>query len=551
LLSFVFVTCSRAQSDVFTKWVARFDAARGLDQPVALAADSQGNVYVTGSSFVDTNQEALTIKYDSRGKLIWKAWLAAPSKIAQGLDIGVDSAGNSYVFFTFSHPLAASPSEVLPEVVTAKYNSAGVRQWINFIDSDSQPSGLLRYPSHLAVSPLGNVYITYTESESASLSRAITTKYDTTGKTVWSQVVKDAAGNFPLAVGLDAHENIYVDLDVSNVNIDFDEGEIVKYGPNGIRLATFGRGQIGALNAFHVDSAGACYFLGRGEPVGFPNVPDQIVAKFNPDQSLAFLVDLTQTAPEPNRDLAAISSNSTGDTFVAQTISGASTATHGTDISVIKFDATGHQKFLTRYNGHTDDSGNDRAVALAVNSTGDAYVTGASERVGGVPEFATIKYDISGVRQWVARYVGPAETSDSPRAIAISGGSVIVTGASNGIGTSTDWATIDYVQDAAVVRPTSLNFGSEPERKQSASQTVTLKNTAEVPLDITAIDITGDFQLTNNCPKTLTAGASCSLGVTFTPTELGTRTGTITVRDNWSGSAVHPQTVQLTGTGTT
>src|SRR5882672_1996540 len=139
LLSFVFVTCSRAQSDVFTKWVARFDAARGLDQPVALAADSQGNVYVTGSSFVDTNQEALTIKYDSRGKLIWKAWLAAPSKIAQGLDIGVDSAGNSYVFFTFSHPLPASPSEVLPEVVTAKYNSAGVRQWINFIDSDSQP----------------------------------------------------------------------------------------------------------------------------------------------------------------------------------------------------------------------------------------------------------------------------------------------------------------------------------------------------------------------------------------------------------------------------
>ena len=170
LLSFVFVTSSRAQSDVFTKWAARFDAARGLDQPVALAADSQGNVYVTGSSFVDTNQEALTIKYDSRGKLIWKAWLTAPSKIAQALDIGVDSFGNSYVFFTFSHPVAASPSEVVPEVVTAKYNSAGVRQWINFIDSDPQPGGLLRNPSHLAVSPLGDVYITYTESESASIS---------------------------------------------------------------------------------------------------------------------------------------------------------------------------------------------------------------------------------------------------------------------------------------------------------------------------------------------------------------------------------------------
>jgi hypothetical protein len=555
LLSLVFADTSRAQSDVFTKWIARFDAAHSLDQPVALATDSRGNVYVTGWSCVDVNtcadQEALTIKYDSSGKLIWKAWLSAPSRIAQGLDIGVDSAGNAYVFFNFSHSLASAPSEVVPEVVTAKYNSAGVRQWINFIDSDPQPGGLLRNPSHLAASPLGNVYITYTESESASISRAITTKYDTTGKTVWSQAVNDAAGNFPFAVGLDAHENIYVDLGVSNNNIDFDEGEIVKYDPNGIRLATFGRGQMGDLNAFHVDSAGACYFLGRGEPVGAPNVPDQVVAKFNPDQSRAFLVDLTKTAPDPSRGLAAISSDSTGDTFVAQTISGASTATHGTDISVIKFDATGHEKFLTRYNGHTDDSGNDGAVALAVNSTGDVYVTGASERVVGVPEFATIKYNVSGVQQWVERYAGSAETYDSPRAIAISGGSVIVTGASNGIATSTDWTTIDYVQDAAVLTPSALAFGNQPLKVQSAKKFLTLTNTAEVPLADISFTITGDFELINACPTTLAAHSTCDLGVTFTPTELGTRTGTLTVHDNWAGSTTDPRTVKLTGTGTT
>jgi len=37
--------------------------------------------------------------------------------------------------------------------------------------------------------------------------------------------------------------------------------------------------------------------------------------------------------------------------------------------------------------------------------------------------------------------------------------------------------------------------------------------------------------------------------VTFTPTELGTRTGTLTVHDNWAGNAIHPQTVALSGTG--
>src|SRR5258708_16135296 len=78
-----------------------------------------------------------------------------------------------------------------------------------------------------------------------------------------------------------------------------------------------------------------------------------------------------------------------------------------------------------------------------------------------------------------------------------------------------------------------------------------VRNTAEVPLAITGISISSEFELTNNCPSTVAAGATCTFTVKFAPTQLGGLAGTVTVHDNWSGSAVHPQTVQLGGTGTT
>src|SRR5215472_4569321 len=269
-----------AQSQVFPKWTARFDARKQNDAPVAMTTDASGNVFVTGSACIGVNcsdQEAVTIKYDCQGNALWKAWLSSPTGSATGIDLGVDSFGNVYVLYAFA----------FPEVITAKYNSAGVRQWINFIASDSFPGGLLRFPVHLAVAPEGNVYVIYDEQESASVGKAITLKYDTNGKAVWSRFVNDDAGNFAQAIGLDAHENIYVDVDVSSNNIEFAGGEIVKYDPNGNHIATFGSDKIGQFNAFHVDSAGASYFAGFAPPPGLPNEPDRVVAKFNPDGTLA------------------------------------------------------------------------------------------------------------------------------------------------------------------------------------------------------------------------------------------------------------------------
>jgi len=102
--------------------------------------------------------------------------------------------------------------------------------------------------------------------------------------------------------------------------------------------------------------------------------------------------------------------------------------------------------------------------------------------------------------------------------------------------------------------PVSLSTNSLPFLDQlvtttSAPRTIALKNNQSGTLTISGISASGDFAQTSNCPlspNTLAGGSSCTISITFTPTALGTRTGTLTVSDNASTS---PQTANLTGTG--
>ncbi len=89
----------------------------------------------------------------------------------------------------------------------------------------------------------------------------------------------------------------------------------------------------------------------------------------------------------------------------------------------------------------------DYAYAIALDNLGNIYVTGVSWGSGTDYDYATVKYDSSGVEQWVERYNGPGNGSDVARAIALdNSGNIYVTGVSWGSGTDYDYATIKYLQ---------------------------------------------------------------------------------------------------------
>jgi hypothetical protein len=121
----------------------------------------------------------------------------------------------------------------------------------------------------------------------------------------------------------------------------------------------------------------------------------------------------------------------------------------------------------------------------------------------------------------------------------------------------TQWAVANIYTPsnapAATLSPTSLNLGSDAIGSASAAQTVTLRNTGLGPMSITGVSISGanaaDFGQSNTCPSgtsSLAVGASCSITVTFTPSAEGSRSATLNVADNASGS---PQAVPLSGIG--
>jgi hypothetical protein len=99
--------------------------------------------------------------------------------------------------------------------------------------------------------------------------------------------------------------------------------------------------------------------------------------------------------------------------------------------------------------------------------------------------------------------------------------------------------------------PTSLTWGKIVVGVKSGAKKVTLTNTGSVTLNITSIVPSGDFALApvpplKACGATVAAGKSCIFKVTFTPTQLGLRTGAVTITDNAANS---PQSVPLKGTG--
>jgi len=612
VLLLVFGVTTHAQSNVYTKWTAQY---RPGQFPLAIVADGQGNTYITGSVVVCfqsspngcevSGTESVTIKYDSHGQTVWRAFLSASPATdpnlggsggahGTGLKIALDAQGNVYVLSGLFIP---DVLPAVPTIATAKYSASGVRQWVNYIASPyttgtpMSPGATATdtyWPTAMTVSPGGDVYTAfYHHGNKENGNDANVVKYDTNGKQQWRKPISPTPYNVnnPGALQLDANENLYVLVDSQDSAnpLPHHVSDIFKFNSSGNLLTSFGADKLGNLEGaseraggngpndipftfpFHVDAQGNTYVGGGGTPSASGAEP-RIVAKFKTDGTLDWLY----TFGLPNQregggatvGISDLAVDHAGNVFVSQNlnVNGGNAASNGTDIIVNKFDSTGQLLWTTQYNGHADGTGFDEAVGIAVDSAGSSYVTGISTGpqtvVGTFTAIATIKYDTKGNRVWVERYQPNPQIPDGPpTALAVSGSDVFVTGLGGYIAPpsqfpSQQWLTINYGQDAFEANPAVLNFGGQTVNAHSAPQTVTLTNITAAPFIIKTINYTGDIHFTNDCPDTLNPGNSCHLFVTFTPTTLGKRAGTIIIRDTSPGNAISPETIQVTGTGT-
>ncbi|MCU1247517.1 MAG: hypothetical protein JWQ49_546, partial [Edaphobacter sp.] len=174
------------------------------------------------------------------------------------------------------------------------------------------------------------------------------------------------------------------------------------------------------------------------------------------------------------------------------------------------------------------------ATFNSITSTGDFTVTGTCPTPGNtLAPAATCTEQIT---------FTPTQTGTRTSAVAIntSLSSLPINVPLTGIG----------VQSHLAITPSALSFGSIA-IGASANLALTLTNTGNGPINNLALTITGDYAVTVPCSTTiLTPGSSCPVTITFTPTTLGPRPGTLTLSSSEASSGTtSPTLVPLTGTG--
>jgi hypothetical protein len=101
------------------------------------------------------------------------------------------------------------------------------------------------------------------------------------------------------------------------------------------------------------------------------------------------------------------------------------------DYATIKYSSSGVPLWTNRYGGPGVDN---RATALALDTGGNVFVTGYSTNSTSGYDYATICYSSVGVPLWTNRYDGPSGGDDTAEAVVVdNNGNVLVTGSSTTI----------------------------------------------------------------------------------------------------------------------
>lgn len=293
----------------------------------------------------------------------------------------------------------------------------------------------------------GNVYVTGESAGAGSALDVATLKYDSGGNLVWSRRY-NGPGNGDdsgAAVAVDAEGNVHVTGYSVGAGAADNDLIAIKYDADGVEQWV--RRYNGPVSdwdeglAIALDDQGAVYVTGRSNHSGIWFDFDYVTIKYDAAGQQIW-VDRYNGLGNDWDQANAIHVDSARNVYITGTAAqDVGTAYH--DYATIMYDASGKRQWVAFFNG----AGNnwDEATGIGTDALGNIYVAGFQSGSGTVYDYVTVKYDSAGQEQWVRTYnrPGPGLSADVLYDMAVSPeGDVYVTGASG-----LDYATVKYDRD--------------------------------------------------------------------------------------------------------
>ena len=481
------------------------------DISTGIAVDASSHIYITGSFNGSGDFDAgagtasltslggtdiFLTAYDGAGNYLWAKNMGGTGTDS-ALSVALDAGGNVYITGSFTGtadfdgdaPVASFTSMGSADIFWAKYDASGTFAWAKTIGGTGDDIG-----RGINVDVAGNINLTGSFSATVDFDAGAGTDdftsyggtdlyiahYEASGNYVGSICAGDTGDDFGRSITTDASGNIYMlctyfsnyfsspaNNEVAIIKVDMTgyvewEYDITGAGDdNGNCITVDGNGNSYNTGYFN----GTTYFGGGGLTSTTTNA---FVAKQNSDGTYGWAGQLGRydAIISSSASTKKVALDGSGNVYIGGYFKGSLdfdagpgdatlTSAGDNDIFIAKYDGNGNYIWAKRIGG----TGSDAGIAIAVDATGNAYVTGV---FAGTVDFDAgagttnlsvgsaflTKYDATGNFVWAKSFTPVTSGSSLPYAIAVDGSSnVFVTGTLSG--------TVDFDGSAATANLTS------------------------------------------------------------------------------------------------
>ena len=398
----------------------------------AVVADNSRNIYITGE-----NDVCYTIKADSQGTILWERSYDYTGRGDRGVSVALDNDNNVYVADE-----SWGPINFCMDYNLIKYSNIGTELWVRRFNG---PAAACDEVSKVAVDSWNNIIMGGYVGGIGTLWDYGIVKYEPTGNFIWSASYQGPpCDEFVKSLQIDDSGNVYT----SGYGWGNESGLdylTLKYNSNGTQQwfkrfnGTSNDSDIALSSSMDINSRLLVTGGSKGTSSGF----DYLTVRYSGSSSQDLM--LNYNGPGNGDDIAnLVLTDDQGNIYVT----GKSFGTGSDyDFATIKYNENGIVQWISRYNGIVNSA--DEASSMIYDDSGNVYVTGKStgSSTGSSTgyDYLTIKYNSSGVQQWIARYNGTGNSEDEANSIAVDpSGNVYVTGKSVGLGSNFDCVTIQY-----------------------------------------------------------------------------------------------------------